>query len=85
MWNNRFGNLTAIRYQGKAPEAIADGILRNLDPASIGIQVLPVREQGLRAGSGAVDFGQLFRADNSSQTLKERFLTFSFTTATTKD
>lgn len=66
MWKNRFGDLTAVRYAGRGEKQeriegeIANEILRNLDPASVGMKVLPVRETGLRAGSGAVDFGQLF-------------------------
>jgi putative ABC transport system permease protein len=41
-------------------EEISSGLLNNLDPGSLGFQFLPVREQGVNAGMGAVDFGQLF-------------------------
>jgi putative ABC transport system permease protein len=65
MWTNRFGNLTALRYPvgRQDPErkaAIARHLLDTLEPDSLGIRVIPVQEQGMRAGSGAVDFGQLF-------------------------
>jgi len=65
MWENRFGNLTAIRYPAAADanesrEMIAGQILDTLEPESAGIRVVAVKAEGIRAGSGAVDFGQLF-------------------------
>ena len=65
MWENRFGDLTAVRYSAggggaQAQESIAGRLLDALDPEAVDIRVLPVKEEGLRAGSGAVDFGQLF-------------------------
>ncbi|UCF96703.1 MAG: ABC transporter permease [Spirochaetaceae bacterium] len=72
MWENRFGNLTAVRYaatgegpkasanSGNSLQAIARKILNSLDPEAVGVRVVPVKEQGLKAGTGAVDFGQLF-------------------------
>jgi putative ABC transport system permease protein len=58
MWKNRFGDLTAVRYagSGEKPERTesetANEILRNLDPASVGIKVLPVRETSDSSSSG---------------------------------
>jgi putative ABC transport system permease protein len=65
MWENRFGDLTAVRYPAggggaQAQESIARRLLDTLDPETVDIRVLPVKEEGLQAGSGAVDFGQLF-------------------------
>ncbi len=67
MWNNRFGNLTAIRYPlpggaGNADARLqAEACLRQaVNPASIGLYFQPVREQALAASSQALDFGQLF-------------------------
>jgi len=65
MWANRFGDLTAVRYPvggggAQALESIARRLLDTLDPEAVDIRVLPVKEEGLQAGSGAVDFGQLF-------------------------
>ncbi len=64
IWSNRFGNLTALRYPLRSDfmtvEAVERAIKRELDPASIGLFFLPVREQALAASSQAIDFGQLF-------------------------
>jgi ABC-type antimicrobial peptide transport system permease subunit len=62
MWNNRFGNLTAVRYPGSARSAgdVEARLTQALNPASIGLFFLPVRLQALAATSQALDFGQLF-------------------------
>ncbi len=62
IWNNRFGNLTAVRYpMGKLSRgAIEACIKQRLNPASIGLFFVPVREQALAASRPAVDFGMLF-------------------------
>lgn len=59
MWGNRFGDLTAIRYQPSSFPTVSV-IRQKLDPAAVGLAVLPVREQALAASSRAMDFGQLF-------------------------
>ncbi len=62
MWGNRFGNLTALRYplQAGSKEEVETAIRKELDPASVGLVFLPVREQALAASIQAMDFGQLF-------------------------
>lgn len=69
MWNNRFGNLTAVRYPlggatgaaRKGARATVEACIRMaLNPASIGLFFQPVREQALAATSPTMDFGQLF-------------------------
>ena len=61
LWGNRFGRLTAFRFPpGVAQEALAARILENLDPRSLGLGFLPVRESGLEASAASVDFGELF-------------------------
>jgi putative ABC transport system permease protein len=62
LWENRFGNLTAVRYAGDRQdlEHIASRIRENLEPSSLGLMFLSVRQEGIRATTGAVDFGQLF-------------------------
>jgi ABC-type antimicrobial peptide transport system permease subunit len=61
MWANRFGGLTAVRYDGKiSSETIAERILKNLEPAEAGLNVLPIRELNDRASTEGTDFGQLF-------------------------
>ncbi len=62
MWANRYGNLTAVRYpiDNQSVGDIESNILNKIDPASLGFFFQPVREQGLKAGSGSTDFSQLF-------------------------
>jgi putative ABC transport system permease protein len=61
MWSNRYGNLTAVRVPAsELPEQVTAKLLDEVDPASIGLYFRPVRAQGMRAGGGATDFGQLF-------------------------
>jgi ABC-type lipoprotein release transport system permease subunit len=56
LWNNRFGNVTAIRFPG----GVSGGLLAKLDPAALGLFFLPVRANALAASGQAMDFGQLF-------------------------
>lgn len=62
MWNNRFGNLTSVRYPiTEQSRASVEACVRQaLSPASIGLFFHPVREQALKASSQSLDFGQLF-------------------------
>lgn len=62
MWGNRFGNLTALRcpLQAGSKEEVEAAIKKELDPSSLGLIFLPVREQALAASTQAMDFGQLF-------------------------
>lgn len=67
LWQTRFGKLTSIRLEspgGQLTPEIVDRYresLRNtLEPALIGMQVIPVREQGMAASRGATDFGEYF-------------------------
>lgn len=61
IWNNRFGDVTAVRYPGPVqPESISQAILRSLPPAAVGLSFQPVRAQALAASEQGQDFGQLF-------------------------
>lgn len=62
MWANRYGNLTAVRYplSSKSGKDIAQKILSEVDPASVGLFFQPVLARGVKAGNEATDFGQLF-------------------------
>jgi putative ABC transport system permease protein len=67
MWANRFGQLTAIRYEvptntfaSTCREAVYRNLLANLNPASVGLEFEPVRERALKAASESQDFGGLF-------------------------
>ena len=65
LWANRYGRLTAIRFnfedgQSLSGDQISHHVLGNLDPVTIGMSFLPVREAGLKASRQGIDFGQLF-------------------------
>jgi putative ABC transport system permease protein len=62
MWRNRFGSLTSVRYPGteEIEQTVAANIMKRLKPEKLGLYFRPVRKEGIRAGSEAVDFGQLF-------------------------
>jgi putative ABC transport system permease protein len=62
IWANRYGKLTAVRYpiDNRSENDIAQKILSIVNPASVGLFSLPVRELGGKAGGGTTDFGQLF-------------------------
>jgi putative ABC transport system permease protein len=62
MWANRYGNLTAVRYpNGTISEAaLTEGLLKTVNPASVGLFFQPVRQTGIKAGGGSTDFGSLF-------------------------
>ena len=67
LWHSRFGKLTSLRIIPVA-ETVGDQTadtfrqkLRSvLQPASMGLVVLPARREGLAASQGATDFGEYF-------------------------
>ncbi|HKU77339.1 MAG TPA: FtsX-like permease family protein [Pyrinomonadaceae bacterium] len=67
LWQTRFGKLTSMRVESPngqmTPETLtnySDSLRKSLDPALIGFQVVPVRDQGQAASRGATDFGEYF-------------------------
>jgi putative ABC transport system permease protein len=67
MWANRFGSLTAIRYDvptnavpGTVREVVYRNLLANLKPEDVGLCFEAVREQALKSAAQSQDFGQLF-------------------------
>ena len=67
LWQTRFGQITSIRLESPGnqitPEIankFSESLQKTLDPALMGFQVVPVREQGLAASRGATDFGEYF-------------------------
>jgi ABC-type antimicrobial peptide transport system permease subunit len=68
LWQTRFGKLTSVRIMpeyGKqlTPEMVKgfeESLQKSLDPAVMGFQVVPVRDQGQAASRGATDFGEYF-------------------------
>ena len=66
LWRSRHGHLTAIRFQPTSSEpvelltAIRQDLLERLSPAASGFSLRPVRQEALRAATGATDFSGLF-------------------------
>ncbi len=76
LWENRFGNLTAVRFTlpaGTGRSAadferaaqsyrlgLTQHLTRRVPPAALGLRFEPVRDQALAASTQAQDFGQLF-------------------------
>ena len=66
MWANRFGNVTAVRWPGEtgagSAAAAEHELLSKLNPASVGLSFLALREQALAAAASgqAEEFGGLF-------------------------
>jgi putative ABC transport system permease protein len=67
LWSSRYGSLTSIRFappQGMAvataAEQLASRLRAAIDPAALGLTVVPVRAEGLTASRGATDFGEYF-------------------------
>lgn len=62
MWANRYGNLTAVRYmRGQSSESqIAAGLLKSVEPASVGLYFEAVRRRSAEAAGQGTDFSQLF-------------------------
>jgi len=67
LWQSRFGKVTSIRLTSspempleQARESYSRQLKTSLNPTQMGIQIIPVREQGLQASQGATDFGEYF-------------------------
>ncbi len=59
LWGTRFGNLTSLRVH-QPSAAYGEALLKALDPARMGMTVIPVKAQSLEAAQGATDFGEYF-------------------------
>jgi putative ABC transport system permease protein len=62
IWQNRFGNLTAVRWPaaGNSIETIVAAIRKSVKPSAIGLTVQPIRDQANAASAGTSSFGGLF-------------------------
>jgi ABC-type lipoprotein release transport system permease subunit len=60
MWANRFGELTAIRYDADNAEALAATLRSSLDVERLGFVARDVRRRAHQAVSESLDFGGLF-------------------------
>ena len=59
LWGTRFGSLTSIRISPPSP-AYGEALRKALDPAKMGLTVVPIKAQSLEAAQGATDFGEYF-------------------------
>jgi putative ABC transport system permease protein len=59
LWGTRFGKLTSIRISPPLP-SFAPALRAALDPAQMGLAVIPVKARSLAASQGATDFGEYF-------------------------
>ncbi len=60
LWGMREGRATSVRFPSASDPGLRAVLLRELPPARFGLEVIPVREQGLEASVGATDFGAYF-------------------------
>lgn len=60
IWQNRFGKITAVRFEGMDEAQLERVLLEVLEPARLGIVFRELKKEGLTAGIQGVDFGQLF-------------------------
>ncbi|HEY5838015.1 MAG TPA: ABC transporter permease, partial [Pyrinomonadaceae bacterium] len=67
LWQSRYGNLTSLRINPGPSQDFAllgsafdKNLRRTLEPAEMGLAILPVRAEGLAASRGATDFGEYF-------------------------
>lgn len=60
LWNNRFGNATAIRISDVDVFTVKAELSKVIHPASLGFVFRALRQEGLTATDQSVDFSQLF-------------------------
>lgn len=61
MWSNRFGSLTAVRFDAAVyHSALATTLLTALDPEGMGLTFANVRDQAMAAAGQGTDFASLF-------------------------
>ncbi|MBN1123528.1 MAG: ABC transporter permease [Sedimentisphaerales bacterium] len=62
LWKNRFGGLTAVRFPAasNAIEQLAQNLRSRIDPKTVGLAFIPIRQLNEKAGKGSSDFGSLF-------------------------
>jgi len=62
LWNNKFGNYTAIRFDKTNIEQskLQNNLLKKLKPSDFKLVFIDVKTQGVNAANNSVDFGELF-------------------------
>jgi putative ABC transport system permease protein len=59
LWGTRFGSLTSLRIR-PGTAGFADALRAALDPARMGMELVPVKARALEAARGNTDFGEYF-------------------------
>lgn len=60
IWHNKYGNYTSLKFMADETEALNKLILNKLSPKDINFKFLNIRNEGQRAATSGVDFGELF-------------------------
>jgi ABC-type antimicrobial peptide transport system permease subunit len=67
LWSTQFGRATSIRLPvpeggdaGSLASSLQQELERTLDPGTLGVSMIPVRQMALAASGGATDFGEYF-------------------------
>jgi len=62
LWENRFGSCTSIRFSSNFTTGndLGKALSELLGPERFGLRIQPVKEEGMKAARGGVDFSQLF-------------------------
>ena len=61
LWSTRWGSISLMRIESEATRSdLAQQLLSEIDPADMGFEPLPIKEQGLMAASGSTPFDVLF-------------------------
>ena len=60
MWGSARGSVTAVRFGAGEAVAVERAVLAALDPADLGMTIVPVRERMLASARQATDLGELF-------------------------
>jgi putative ABC transport system permease protein len=60
LWASRWGAISLLRLPAGDADAAADRLRQSIDPAAMGVSLLPVKQMGLAASAGTTPFGGLF-------------------------
>jgi putative ABC transport system permease protein len=64
LWHNRFGNLTAIRFPERDPEAVRASLRHLVEPADLGLVVRDLEAELRQSVTQGMDFGGMLLAMN---------------------
>ncbi len=60
LWGTAYGDLNSIRLPKEKSAAFAQELLKQIDPAELGLSFRPIKAEQLAAASGSTDFAGLF-------------------------